>query len=59
MYAIEHNNVLVILVAPSFGHYDHYQAKVIQNLKRLVHVVHKVPSCIGSHLYQCQYLLSA
>jgi hypothetical protein len=59
MYTTEHNNVFIILVATSFGHYDNHQASTIQNLKKLVHVAHKMPSYMLSRLHQCQYLLSA
>jgi len=59
MYTFEHNNVFIILVATSFGCYDHRQANAIQNLKNWLNVVHKMPSCMGSHLHHCQYLLSA
>jgi hypothetical protein len=34
-YSVE-NNVFIELVATSFGHHHHHQAKVTQNLKRLV-----------------------
>jgi len=36
MYLVEHNNVFIVLMATSFGRYDHHQANAIQNLKRLV-----------------------
>jgi len=36
MYSIEHKTVFIALMAASFGHYDHHQANVIQNLKSLV-----------------------
>jgi len=31
MYAAEHNNVFIALVATSFGHYCHRQARATQN----------------------------
>jgi hypothetical protein len=36
MYAVEHNNVFIALVATSFGRYDRHQANAIQNLERLI-----------------------
>jgi len=43
LYSIEHNNVLIALVATSFGRQDHHQANVAQKLKKKgwLHVVHK------------------
>jgi hypothetical protein len=55
----EHNNVFIALVATSIGRYDHHQANAVQNLKGWLHVAHKMSSCTGSHLHQCQYLLAA
>jgi len=46
MYTIEHNNVLIILVATSFGLYDYHQANATQNLKRLV-----ICSALSTKLY--------
>ena len=31
VYAAEHNNVFIALVATSFGHYCHRQANTIEN----------------------------
>jgi hypothetical protein len=39
MYSVEHKNVFIALLAISFGRYEHYQANVILNLKRLVTTV--------------------
>jgi hypothetical protein len=36
MYSVENNNILIALLATSFGRYDHHQANAIQNLKMLV-----------------------
>ena len=55
----EHNNVFIALVATSFGRYGHHQANAVQNLKGWLHVVRKMSSCMGSHLYQYHYLLAA
>jgi hypothetical protein len=41
MYLIENNNVLISLVATSFGHHDHREASVTQKLKGWLHVVYK------------------
>ena len=55
----EHNNVFIALVATIFLRYDHHQASAVQNLKGCLHVVCKMSSCMGSHLYQYHYLLAA
>jgi hypothetical protein len=52
-------SVFIALVATSFSLYDYHQANVTQNLKGWLHVVHKMSSCMGSYLHQCQYLLAA
>jgi hypothetical protein len=57
MYSVGHNNILIVLMATSFGHNGHHQANVIQNLKMLVHEVQKLSSFMGSHSHQSQYLL--
>jgi hypothetical protein len=36
MYSVEQNNIIIALVATSFGLYDHRQNKAIQNLKKHV-----------------------
>jgi len=36
MYSVEHINVFIVIMATSFSPYDHHQANVIHNLKRLV-----------------------
>jgi hypothetical protein len=46
-------------MATSFGRYDYHHAIAIQNLKGWLHLAHKMSSCMGSHLHQCQYLLAA
>ena len=44
------------LMATSFGRHDHDQANAIKNLKKdSLHVVHKMSSCVGPHLYYRQY----
>ena len=35
MYSIEHNDMFIVLLATSFGHYDHHNTNAIQDLKRL------------------------
>jgi len=41
MYSIEHNKVLIALVATSFGRYDYNQANAVQNANGWLHVVHQ------------------
>ena len=36
VYSVEHINVFIVLMATSFGRYDHHQANAIQKLKGLV-----------------------
>jgi len=36
MHTVKHNNIFFVLVATSFGHYDHNQAKFTKNVKRLL-----------------------
>jgi hypothetical protein len=59
MYSVGHNNIFIALMATSFGHNGHHKANVIQNLRRLVHELQKLSVCMGSHLHQSQYLLTA
>jgi hypothetical protein len=41
MYSIEHNDVFIVLLATSFGRYDHHKANAIQDLKSCLLVVYK------------------
>jgi len=34
MYTAKHNNVFFALLATSFGHYDQYQANIVQTFYR-------------------------
>jgi hypothetical protein len=58
MYSNEHN-VFIASVTTSFARYNHHQTSAVQNLKAWLHLVHKISSCMGFDLHQCQYLLAA
>jgi len=47
MYLTDHN----VFIASS--------GQCCTKLKVWLHAVPKIPSCVGSHLHQCQYLLAA
>jgi len=47
MHTVKHNNVYFALVATSFGHYGHHQAKLYKKCKKAGYVLH----CMESHLH--------